>query len=160
MSRTIADLTVQEVREAVRAVMEDKGDSAPHRLLDPVAERLGVGRYSAAPGYLKEHENRTFYNRVKQSLDKLAGEGGLVKVGAGTRRPDGKMLSRHEVWYYTPEAFAAARAAREERDAAALAQKTRWERIAVRLLAADVTLRQDGSLSAEAWERLLEVTGL
>jgi hypothetical protein len=166
--RELDSLKPDEIREAAAAVAaaEPQGWVTMNaRLLWLVAERLGSS--SRAEGtftgsrYQWNEVTRRYEGRVKRALDALAGNGTLVKARAGEMIPGGSVkLSMREVRYYTPGAHAAARAEGEKRQAEALAEKARWERIAVRLLAADVYLRKNGSLSAEAWERLLEVTGL
>jgi hypothetical protein len=66
------------------------------------------------------------------------------------------------VHYYTPEAYAAAKAQAEEREAAKLAYAARARRVNVdgRLAALGIKRKNDGTLSLEDWEHLLEATGL
>jgi hypothetical protein len=151
-------LTPAEIKAAIPMVFPEDGHAESHHLLDAVAEKLDSSRNATPGGFQHTRDLERYFARVKRALDALAAEGTLIRVGSKERPPDG--TSPGSVHYYTPEAFAAAKARSEQREAGALTEKVRWERIAVRLLAADVTLRRDGSLSAESWERLLEVTGL
>lgn len=156
--RMLESLTPAEIKAAIPAVFPEDGHAESHHVVWTVAEKLDSSSQAVPQGYSGNRVQERYIGRVKRALDALAAEGTLVRVGAQESPPDG--TSPGSVHYYTPEAFAAAKARSEQREAEALTEKVRWERIAVRLLAADVTLRKDGSLSAESWERLLEVTGL
>jgi hypothetical protein len=156
--RQLDSLTPAEIKAAIPMVFPEDGHAEAYELLDAVANQLDSSRSEIPDGYRRNAVLERYLGRVKRALDAIAADGTLIRVGSKERPPDG--TSPGDVHYYTPDAFAAAKARSEKREAEALTEKVRWERIAVRLLAADVTLRRDGSLSAESWERLLEVTGL
>jgi hypothetical protein len=161
VSKTIDDLNdLTEIRDAVLAVMTERGGAKPFQLLGPVADRLRVSRFSTAPGYARQRAEERFYRRVKRSLDLLAADGKLVKVPAGDRLPDGKPQSRGEVHYYTPEAFARAVTDREEREAADRALASRHHYLRVRLARAGIIMNGDGSLALSDLECLLKMAGL
>jgi hypothetical protein len=156
--RQLESLTPAEIKAAIPMVFPEDGHAEAYQLLEAVANHLDSSRTEVPSGYRASGVLELYVGRIKAALVKLAVEGTLVRIGAKDQPPDG--TSPGTVSYWTPDAFAAAKARSEKREAEALTEKVRWERIAVRLLAADVTLRRDGSLSAESWERLLEVTGL
>jgi hypothetical protein len=156
--RQLDSLTLAEIKAAIPVVFPEDGHAEAYQVLDPVAEKLDSSRDATPGGWQHNRVLERYFGRVKRALDAIAADGALIRVGSKERPPDG--TSPGGVHYYTPDAFAAAKARSEKAEAEALTEKVRWERIAVRLLAADVTLHRDGSLSAESWERLLEVTGL
>lgn len=156
--KQLDSLTPAEIKTAVAALMPERGHAEAYQLLEAVANQLDSSRSETPGGYQHSRVIERYFGRVKRALDALAVEGTLVKVGAKERPPNG--TSPGSVHYYTPEAFAAAKAAYEEREAAELAEKLRWDLVANRLDAVEVTLKRDGSLSLEHWEHLLEATGL
>jgi hypothetical protein len=157
--RQLGDLTPAEIRTAIPAVFPEDGHAESYQLLEAVANHLDSSRTEVPSGYRARRVLELYAGRVKAALVRLAAEGTLVRVGAREQPPGIDFAG--SVHYYTPEGFAAAKARGEEREAAALSGRRRWQRVASRLsIAADVRLNQDGSLSLTDWEHLLKATGL
>lgn len=156
--RQLDSLTPAEIKAAIPMVFPEDGHAEAYQVLDPVAEKLDSSRDATPGGWQHNRVLERYFGRVKRALDALAADGALIRVGAKERPPDG--TSPGDVHYYTPDAFAAAKARSEKAEAEALAVNLRWDLLAGRLDAVEVRLRPNGSLTLEDWEHLLEATGL
>lgn len=156
--RQLDSLTPAEIKAAIPVVFPEDGHAEAYQLLETVANHLDSSRTEVPSGYRANRVTELYVGRVKAALVKLAAEGTLVRVGSKERPPDG--TSTGSVHYYTPDAFAAAKARSEKAEAEALAVNLRWDLVANRLDAVQVHLRPNGSLTLTDWEHLLEATGL
>lgn len=160
-------LTPAEIREAVLAqVLEEGRWTETYQLYGSVAKRLdsnwgGPGLPAPGPyGGRRQQEvilNR-YNGRVARALEVLAASGDLVKVGKDQLGPDGTAWSG--VQYWVPAAYEKAKSDAEAAAVAAAEEKLRWDLVANRLDAVEVSLNKNGSLSLTDWEHLLEAAGL
>lgn len=184
-ARNLTRIPRQELQDAIlKAVGEQGGRMEGYEASDVVARVLGGSQDDAGslgappPDHRSWHGMRTpcqacataagvglaeaqkrWSGQVRRAMDRLAGEGLLVKVGKGQRTPDGSYAS-NTVYYYSPGAYAA----EEERTARALvkaeATRRRWEKIRWRLQEGPgVRLDSEGRLFADSWELLLDKGG-
>jgi hypothetical protein len=156
--RQLDDLKPAEIKAAIPAVFPEDGHAEAYQLLEAVANHLDSSRTEVPSGYRANRVLELYVGRIKAALVKLAVEGTLVRIGAKDQPPDG--TSPGTVSYWTPDAFAAAKAKSEKDEAEALAVSLRWDLVANRLDAMQVHLRPNGSLTLTDWEHLLEATGL
>jgi hypothetical protein len=127
----------QRVLDATREVaLAERGALESWRAPALVASYLGITeQYNGARTYTEASALRRFQGQVARSLNALARDGVLRKVGRGDRGPDGGWNRRNEACYYTPEEWDAAAARAAKHEAAAKAEEDRWAAIYDRLVA-------------------------
>lgn len=172
MPRMLKDLTPAEIRAKAAEMAPrlrlrpDHGEPGHFTLnsyvLSDIAKALDSGRTSEflTAGSHRD-DDRLFAGRVQRALEKLAGDGVLVKVpgGSGTL-PDGTSKTVTWAHYYTPDAFKAAQARGERAHAERIAAARRWADIVIRLAKAGIEMDGGHRLSQDSWERLLDLAAL
>lgn len=153
-TRQLDSLTLAEIKQAVAELMPGHGWAETYMLLGEVAEHLGSSQHNYPAGYTGRVVARRYSGRVKRAMDKLAGEGVLVKAGKDDPKPDG--TNNNSVYYYTREAWDAAAARGRQRLAEAEVLEARWERVQARLGELEILMPRRGRLTIDAWEQLLD----
>jgi hypothetical protein len=110
------EASADEVYAAVRKyVAESDGMVENWRLRNAVADELGINRSQSSR--LLRQTWAKFTGQVTRSLNALAAEGMVLKVGRGQRGPDGKVAYANEVRYFTSQAWQQAEREAEAREA-------------------------------------------
>jgi hypothetical protein len=152
----------RDVLAAARAYLAEHGEVELSAAYQDLAGRLGVktNPYGATEKQVWD----TFRGQVQRAFAKLAGEGGLRRVGANRAGPDGNYA--RSARYFTDAAWEAAHARGEAADAQARHEAERWLVVHGRLGALGILIHDAGSpawmraaprLPLHQWERLLDL---
>lgn len=158
-------VTAAEVLAAARAYALDPRQGGAIELTTAAYREIGAAvEFDAAlsgRSWEERQAETAFGAQVLRAFNKLAEAGELRKAGAGTRGPDGQMIYRNSVRFYTPEAWDAAVARTAAAESASAELAARWSVIRDRLynLGLDSTQPRGHAvrLAVEDWERLVEL---
>jgi hypothetical protein len=154
------------VREHVAGHTGDPGRRyfQAHPLVTPVGEALGVDTRTHGKTYSEQRYIGAFAAQVRRSLEVLATEGVLIKVGRGERRPGGGKPYGGVPEYYTQRGWQLADEAGKAAQARTAALDRRWtvahDRARERGLEVSHTRGSEwGSVKLDSLERLLGLDG-
>jgi len=157
-----AEFTAAEVLAVVRAWLADGAAGhfeLTHRELGELQRRAGFDVSGLRHAWDQSKAEDKFSGQVKRALDKVAGEGGLVRIGKNQTLPTGGWSSG--VHYFTPAAAEKADRERQERDAVRAAVDARVKSVGERLVKLGIRSPNrvaDGvSIDLDSWELLLEL---
>jgi hypothetical protein len=161
------DIPFAEVLTAVRAEIEQAspdGWQVSSGLTRRIGGAVGFDATVAGGAFRQRGAEDKFSGQVSRAFSKLAGQGVLRKAGAGTTGPDGRVVHRNSVAYYTPEMWDAIAGQAAQRREAERAEGLLWADLSDRLDKLGVTgwcrsPRYGLTLDLEGWALLLELAG-